>query len=666
MGFPDAILVAMAYLAFPSRSRITAFVAAAVASIVVGSACAQTSPSRADDALTAARTAVQTGNWDILRSLVPQVQGHVLAAYPQYWWLRQQINNPRQPLPEAELQQFLTEHKGTYLAERLRGEWILAAIKQADYATVRANADTTVTTPAIDCSILLAQHARGEKVSPQRAIDVFQPGDSCWSMYDRFQADGVLKWDDYAAQMRDLLEINSLPNARRMARYVFDPGQLKTLSTVLDKPMLWLARQNGVARDRSDRELAVVALGRLARSDSRVGYEYFERAWSRQLPARDANWVRNQFALVAALNLEPHALDWYRAGEGGTLTVYNAAWRARTVLRQQPPDWRLLAKYIDQMPAPLKEDPTWVYWKGRALVAMGSLQEGQAAFRSIAGQFNFYGQLAAEELGVTTTIPTSAAPITRDELALAQYDPALQRALALFQLGWRTEAVREWNYALRGMNDRQLLAAAALAHRADIYDRAVNTAERTRNQHDFNLRFLTPFRDQLIEKANSIGIDPSWVYGLIRQESRFVMNARSSAGASGLMQLMPATAKWVARRIGMTDYGQHRVNDFDTNLTLGTNYLRIVLDGLDGSPLLASAGYNAGPGRPQTWRSSLAGPVEGAIFAETIPFTETRDYVKKVLSNATYYAALFTGEPQSLKARLGVVAPAVLETAKIP
>ncbi|WP_299454836.1 lytic transglycosylase domain-containing protein [uncultured Pigmentiphaga sp.] len=655
----------MAYTAFLNRIRITAL-AIVVASAVAGGACAQTGSSGLDDALLAARTAVQTGNWDILRSLIPRLQGHMLGAYPQYWWLRQQLNDPRKPLPEAELQEFVSVHRGTYLAERLRGEWLLAAAKQGDYATVLSLADTTVNTPQTDCAVLLARHARGERVTAQQAMSKFQAGDGCWMLYDRLQADGVMHWEHFSTQLRDLLEVNALANARRMARYVFDATQLKTFNAVLDQPMKWLVRQNAAAQDRPLRELIVIALGRLARQDMRVGYDYFERNWARRLPAADANWVRNQFALQAAFKLDPVAVEWYRAGEGGKLTEYNQAWRARMVLRQQPVDWRTLIRYIEHMPASLREDPTWVYWHSRGLVALGAVEEGQAGFRRIAGQFHFYGQLAAEELGIATTIPTSAAPVTAEELAQAQYNPGLQRAIALFRLGWRTEAVREWNYALRGMNDRQLLAAARLAHRENLYDRVVNTAELTREQHDFNLRFITPFRNQLVDKAREIGVDPTWVYGLIRQESRFVMDARSTAGASGLMQLMPATAKWVARRIGMSDFAPHRVNDMDTNLTLGTSYLRIVLDDLDGSPLLASAGYNAGPRRPHAWRSTLPGPVEGAIFAETIPFTETRDYVKKVLSNATYYAALFTGQPQSLKAWLGTVEPQAVETTAIP
>ena len=155
--------------------------------------------------------------------------------------------------------------------------------------------------------------------------------------------------------------------------------------------------------------------------------------------------------------------------------------------------------------------------------------------------------------------------------------------------------------------------------------------------------------------ARQSQLDEAWVYGLMRQESRFQTEIRSSAGAMGLMQLMPATARWVAKRIGMSDFQQSRVTDVDVNIRLGTYYLRYVYDLLDESPVLASAAYNAGPGRARQWRAGI--PMEGAIYAETIPLTETRDYVKKVLVNATYYAAQLKSQMRSLKDRLGVIAP---------
>jgi soluble lytic murein transglycosylase len=166
--------------------------------------------------------------------------------------------------------------------------------------------------------------------------------------------------------------------------------------------------------------------------------------------------------------------------------------------------------------------------------------------------------------------------------------------------------------------------------------------------------------------TDDVGLDMAWAYGLVRQESRFIMNARSSAGAHGLMQVMPATAKYVARKIGMTDFSPSMMSDPNINIVLGTNYMSMVFTDLDSSWTLASAAYNAGPGRPKAWRSTLSRPVEGAIFAETIPFTETRNYVKNVLSNATYYAALMSGQPQSLKGRLGSVTPSSEITTSLP
>jgi soluble lytic murein transglycosylase len=143
------------------------------------------------------------------------------------------------------------------------------------------------------------------------------------------------------------------------------------------------------------------------------------------------------------------------------------------------------------------------------------------------------------------------------------------------------------------------------------------------------------------------------VYGLLRQESRFITKAKSNVGAQGLMQVMPATAKWVAKKIKLADYRPGKIAEIGTNVTLGTHYMKMVLESLDNHPVLASAAYNAGPGRARRWRADV--PLEGAIYAETIPFNETRDYVKAVMNNAAYYKALFEGKPQSLKTLLGVV-----------
>jgi soluble lytic murein transglycosylase len=236
-------------------------------------------------------------------------------------------------------------------------------------------------------------------------------------------------------------------------------------------------------------------------------------------------------------------------------------------------------------------------------------------------------------------------------------NPGFKRALKFFSMRMRFEGTREWNWTLRDFSDRQLLVAAEYARQNDILDRMVNTSERTRTEFDYTQRFPAPHNDILHPTAQGLGLDQAWVYGLIRQEARFISDAQSGVGASGLMQVMPSTAKWVAGKIGMDDYGHGMLSDIRTNILLGTNYLTMVLTHAEGSQVLATAAYNAGPGRTRTWRGHLTAPMEGAIFIETIPYEETRNYVRNVMSNATNYAALFEKRPQSLKARLGTIAP---------
>jgi soluble lytic murein transglycosylase len=232
--------------------------------------------------------------------------------------------------------------------------------------------------------------------------------------------------------------------------------------------------------------------------------------------------------------------------------------------------------------------------------------------------------------------------------------------LHAISIGLRAEGNREWNYSTNlhspgGMNDRELLAAADLACQRQVWDRCINTSERTKDVIDFEQRFPMPLREIVVRRASEIRLDPAYVYGLIRQESRFIMDARSHVGASGLMQVMPATARWTARKIGMSGFTPDQITDKEVNVAIGTGYLKLVLDDFEGSMAMAAAAYNAGPNRPRNWRN---GPVlEASIWAENVPFHETRDYVKKVLSNTTNYAAILTRQPQSLKNRLGQVGP---------
>ena len=618
-------------------------------------------------AVVAAREAMNRRQWSVLGELVPQADEDLLAMYPQYWALRYQLwNAPTSQWPTQAFERFMSRHADAYLADKLRGDWVLAAGRRGDFNQVRKLGEVRADNAHIRCTQVMAKHMTGSRVNAQEAVEVFDPNTACWTLFDQLVADGVLQWEDLQYFLHDAVEQNKPLEASRFAGYMFGPGMQKTFDSLYKNPMTWLKTQPKAPRDRVSQEMVSVALARLARTDREAGDVYIRREWAGQLPAANLAWVRSQFAIIAALNLDSRADAWYREAGHIPMTEYSQAWKVRSALRQPTIDWKWVKASIDYMPKSQREEPVWVYWRARGQLATGQVQPAQKAFASIADGHDFYGQLAREELGQQIVVPPRPSPLTAREIERARSNPGLQRAIALFRLGWRAEGVPEWNYSLRGMNDRELLAAAELARAEELFDRVVNTSERTSSEVDFTQRYVAPFEGRVSAQARSIDLDPAWVYGLIRQESRFVMNARSSVGASGLMQLMPATAKHVANRIGMKNFTPSSVNDFDTNTILGTNYLKMVLTDLNDSWVLATAGYNAGPRRPHTWRGTLGHSVEGAIFTETIPFTETRLYVKHVLSNATYYSALFTGQPQSLKARLGTIVPQANESTTLP
>nr|WP_323018391.1 transglycosylase SLT domain-containing protein [Castellaniella sp.] len=632
--------------------------AASPAAPVVRAYVAPAVPPAARQAVQDAYDAVKKRRWADLDRLVPLAAADpVLGQYPRYWALQRRLQDRTTPVPEADVQRFLKDNPATYLNERIRSDWILASVRAGDYAGAMRIAPAADPSSSVQCALLLARHMTGKHARASEVLDVFKPNADCWELLDQAAADHVLSRKEWNGLLRDTMESGKAADINRLASVAFDDAAMVQFAALMKDPRKWLAAR-AKPRSTTDFELTAIALSRLARSDDRAeAAQYIQAQWAAVMPKADLQWVWGQFGLVAALNVDADAARWYRQSGFVSMTDYNHAWEVRAELRASPIQWDRVAATIRKMSGPQADEPVWRYWYGRALAAQGNASAARQYFQSIENDLGFYGQLAAEELGGKPRLPATPAPLDPAWTAQAGANPGLRRAVALFDLGWRREAVPEWNFALRGMSDAQLRGAAEFALSEHIYDRVVNTSLQTRQVVDFSQRFIAPFEGRVAEKARQIDLDPAWVYGLIRQESRFITDAKSWVGASGLMQLMPSTAKYVARKIGLKDFTLSQVNDFDTNTVLGTSYMNMVLQGLDGSQLLATAGYNAGPGRPKRWRSLLQAPVEGAIFAETIPFTETRLYVKNVMSNTVWYAMLFSGQPDSLKARLGTVSP---------
>jgi soluble lytic murein transglycosylase len=606
-----------------------------------------------DEEFLSARDAYQSSDAVRLEKHARALEGHLLAGYVDYWRLSLRLEAAT---PE-EVRGFLAAYRDGPLAQRLRSEWLKLLGERGEWEQFNAELPRLVSR---DIEITCYALRNRMQASPQEALREARSlwfvtrdlPDSCTPLLDSLIAAGVISGDDLWTRIRAALEAGRVSQARWIADWLpaGEAPEPRSLERAAANPAAYLDRPGHNLGTRASRETVMFAVHRLARvapAQAAQRWTKLEGRFSREERA----YVWGMIGYLGAMRHEPDALSWYaRAGE---LSDRQLAWKVRAALRVG--NWQEVLAAVDAMSDREKSISAWRYWKARALKATGHVTEANALLAPLATDFGFYGQLALEELGGKIAAPTTGYKPSAEDVRAMGRRAGLRRALELYRLGLRAEANAEWQWAIRGFDDRELLAAAELARRHEVYDRAINTADRTIGLHDFELRYIAPYRDVLKAHTAQLALDEAWVYGLIRQESRFIPEARSVKGASGLMQLMPQTARWVARRIGLKNWRWSQVTDVGTNVGLGTYYLRHVLDALDGQPVLASAAYNAGPNRARAWRPESA--MEGAVFAETIPFTETRLYVKNVMANATYYAHTFSQQLQSLKQRLGTVGP---------
>ncbi len=616
-----------------------------------------------DDDFLAARDAFNARNSIRLDQSARKLQGHPLAPFAQYWQLSLNLDAAK---PE-EVKVFLDSYADVYVSDRLRVDWLKVLGKQKQWAAFQAelprlvNEDTEITCYQLQARLALqatdsAEPPLREKLPLTEAKRIWFSGtdlaSSCNPLFEQLAEEELLSVDDVFARLRLALEAGNVSVARYVTQYLpakYQSG-VKPLESIADNPARFLEKRSFDLSTRGGREMVFFAVHRIARTDPAQAIHRWTTI-SAQFSADEQAYVAGQIAVHLARRHESNALAWFAYAKEAPLSDFQLGWKARAAMRAQ--DWNTLLSATAWMSETEKRRPEWRFWHARALKSLGRPVAADEQFAILSREHHFYGQLASEELGALIGPPALTYKPTEEEIKAIAANPALQRAIIFYRLSLRLEGVREWTWAIRKFDDKQLLAAAEWARRNDLYDRAINTADRTQQLHDFSLRFPAPHLETMQGYTKSLNLDDAWVYGLVRQESRFIQVAKSSVGASGMMQLMPATAKWVAQKLGMKSFSLGVVNQLDTNFALGTYYLKHVQDTLSGSPVLATAAYNAGPGRAKRWQEMR--PMEAAAYIESIPFNETRDYVKKVMSNSAYYAAQFGNPLTSLKKRLGII-----------
>lgn len=656
MRFPLLLLMLAAP---PVLADVTALASGSPPLSFTASADESTYPAGSGDPeFAAVYDAFISGEAEDLALFSRRLKNSPLEVYASYYQLRLALDNAQTPASlNPEIIAFLSRPSDTPVIDLLRAEWLKKLGKNKQWDLFDAEFPHRVNESIELTCYALQSRSRSNFLLALRDVralwfDGNTLPESCGTLFDQARSVGIIDQHDILQRLRLALELNNVT----LASYLIEQLKEDTigLSAELKKaaadPNSYLRNLSLANATANQRIIILFALQRVAKQNPELATSRWSRL-SAHFPETEQLYFYGRLAYEAARNLDERALKWYRKAGNTPLNEAQLAWRVRAALRAQ--NWQEVLDGINAMRAQQQRDPAWRYWKARALKSLGKPIEARALFAPLSAEYHFYGQLAADELTDVLSEPQSLFKPSEYTITQVAARPGVKRTLALYRAGLRSEALEEWRWVLRDFNDRELLAAAEVAKRNEMYDRAIGAANKTLNLHDFSLRYLAPYRDAMQGHIRENELDEAWVYGLMRQESRFSHSAKSGVGAAGLMQIMPSTARWVASKLGLKNYRTALLHEFDTNLRLGTYYMKTVLTQSENSPVLASAAYNAGPLRALQWRSDR--PLEGAIYAECIPYEETREYVKKVLSNTVYYADQFGEPPRSLKQRLGIV-----------
>ncbi len=602
-----------------------------------------------------ARAAYDKKNAIALSDYVQQLQNqhYILAPYADYWLML--LN-----LEDADTQT-VTEFLNTYseypFADRLRGEYLKKLARNQDWESFANEIgnyqleDVAVACYAAEASAINDDITALDAAKPLWMQPKEQPS-NCNKLYDRMQAAGILKEEDVLARFRLALADGRVNLAKAILKRskTFDANTYKLIDKAYSSPSAVLSKRSITFSSKIGRELNLFALNRIAKTNSLQALSAFNKV-EHLLQPEDKSHFYGRLAFHAAQRHEPQTVQWFKLADKSVLNKDELAWFVRAALREK--NWPVVLNAIAKMPTEQAEEAAWRYWKARALKTKNQTLEANTLFAKLSTERHFYGWLAQDELESFVSAPLITYKVTEAEVKDIENTPAFQRAEALQRIDLRWEAKSEWVHATKDLDDKQLLAAAEFASRKKWYDLAILTADKTTETHNFAQRYPTPYRDLVKPAAGEHGVDEAWVYGITRQESRFMHYAKSGVGAAGLMQLMPATAKWAASRAGISNYNGSMIHELDTNIALGTYYMNYTKKLMNGQEVMATAAYNAGPSRAKKWMATT--PLEGAIYAENIPFSETRSYVQKVMANAHIYAYQLGLKSISLKQRLGII-----------
>lgn len=616
-----------------------------------------------DEQFNDALRAANSSNMALLDQYQYEMQNDVLGYYPEYWKLNSNLGFQ----PSASIISFAQRYPQSAMAEKLSADYVEEKVKQANFSEAKPVL-SYVTNPdqAESCAVAQVRAQTGDALVYAEYKDVWLATDSqpesCTGLGRMMLSSPLMTAQDRQQRLWVLLRAGQSGQAIATAQTMGLSLSLAQLNQIQSNPLeyIWNAPKSNDA----DYAYLIFALGRIADNDLTNALGNVQRA-AQNTPQAVQKYLYRTVGYVGGTtvmknNFNREVLNAFDQSYGYPFSPEEAEIYARQSIRFGA--WESLIRAIDAMSVTQKQEDRWQYWLARASEQRSDAASKQAAqqiYRKLAQSGDDYHNLLAKDrIGERYNHqPYNEQPSAQDAQRLNQ-NIHFRRAFALRDINAPASYTnREWNWAVRQAylqhDDGLLLAAAKRAHDMGWYDRAIYAADRTTSKHNDTYRYAMPHRSNVTSHSYNAGIDPAWAYGLMRQESRFVTSARSHVGAGGLMQIMPNTAKLVARQMGET-YNPAALSEMNTNIRYGTYYLSMIQSQLSGNAVLATAGYNAGPNRARRWQPDFQ-TMAADQYTESIPLLETRDYVKHVMTNATHYGVLLGQGPQSLEKRMSTI-----------
>ncbi len=582
-------------------------------------------------------TAASRGERELFEQLMPGLEDYVLYPYLQYEDLRFR----RGRVDDQEMAAFLDEHSDWAFTAGLRTAWVKSLGKRKRWDSllkyVPGSGDTEVRCYLAHARLLRGQTEGLVTVAQQLwAVGKSQP-DACDPVFKWLREQGGITPGLAWARIRLAMEARQPRLALYLARFL-PVGE-----------RAWVDRwyqQNRAAYRRLDRakkwpdleksrQITSYGLRRLARSDPDRAWKFFAAldshfSWSPDVQGS----ILREIALWSAVGIKAGTAQRMRAVPATYQDGNLLEWWVRYGLATE--NWAEVILVVASMPPDLKDDERWRYWDARARLAMGDPEYANKLLGELAQEANYYGFLAADYLDQPYSICPEEPNVNPTGVLALREQPDFRRAVELRQAGIRNWSRSEWQMATQQLDNTGLRQAAALAIEENWPDLAIIALGNSGDWRWYEWRFPVAYGALLERHVRSQNLDVSWVMGLMRSESAMAEDALSSAGARGLMQLTPDTARRLAKRHSYRYSGRDQLMQAETSILFGTSYLRELSDRFADNPVLVSGAYNAGPNAVDRWLDSHPGS-EPAIWIETLPYFETRDYIPRVLAFSTIY-----------------------------